>query len=168
MRVGPGLVLAVVASAVVWQRSPLPQPPAPPARSPEELSKYFGGADAPSTPGDFAPDPKWLPSQREALGLSTTQAQHLEVLAARWQRDTQPLRAALAGAQARFEREMAQDKGRGVSLQVLAERAAPVTELSAQVAAAHRSWWAEASQVLGAAQREQARGLWRERLKRRA
>ena len=166
LRVGPGLVLAAVASVFVLQRSPLQQSPVPASRPPEELPKYFG-SPAPSAPVESAPDPQWLLTQRAVLSLSAAQSRRLQVLVSHWERDTQPLRAELARAQSRFEREMAQDKGRGVSLQVLRERAAPVTELSARMAAARGAWWGEASQVLGAAQRERARDLWQVRLNRR-
>jgi len=107
-----------------------------------------------------APDPDWLLSQRKALSLNAAQTRRLSALHARWQRDTRELRAMLTNASQQFQRDMANERKDAVTLQVLSERAAPVAELSQQLAQARRAWWSEAAQVLSAVQRRRAETAW--------
>ncbi len=176
-RFGPGLLLAIIASVVVWQRQPLPRDA--PARTVPDAAEYLKDLPQKGLPQKglpqrqgrespplfdralpAAPDPNWLLSQRKALALNTEQTRKLESLRARWQRDTRQLRAMLAHASEEFQRDMANEKERAVSLQVLQERAAPVAELSRQLAQARRAWWNEAAPVLSVEQRQRAEAEW--------
>jgi len=161
-RIGPGLVLAIIAIVLVWTR--MPRQPGPPPGSP--LGSPPGGGPAqvqrtelaPASPS--APDPAWLLDQSRALELSPAQTAKLTALKARWDRETGDLRAELAGAEADFQRRMREDAGAPVSMPELQERAAPVSEMARQLGAARKAWWAEASTVLTESQRARAETMW--------
>lgn len=162
-RFGPGLLLAIIASVVVWQRQPLRRDA--PVRTVPEAGEYVNLSQPDTTseadrPLPAAPDPDWLLSQRKALSLNAAQTRRLSALHARWQRDTRELRAMLTNASQQFQRDMANERKDAVTLQVLSERAAPVAELSQQLAQARRAWWSEAAQVLSAVQRRRAETAW--------
>ncbi len=167
-RFGPGLLLAIIASVIVWQRQPLRAP----ARTVPEAAAYLkSSSQAKSREGgaefvpafSAAPDPDWLLSQRKALALSAGQTRNLGSLRARWQRDTRELRAMLARASEQFQRDMESGKERAVTLPEIQERAAPVAELSRQLAQARRAWWSEASGLLSVEQRKRAEADWARR-----
>ncbi len=158
-RVGPGLLLAVAASVWVWRQQ---SPPAPRGgQSPPRIERTRADNRAADTPLLSAPDPDWLLARQNTLGLNRTQ----DALHARWQRDTQTLRAALARATAQFEQETAAARS-GVTIGALQERARPVSELSRQLADARRAWWDEAADVFTPSQRQQAEQAWAQRFAR--
>jgi hypothetical protein len=160
LRFGPGLLLAVIASVVVWRLSP------PDARGiasgPPRIERTQRVA-LPHPPPS-APDPAWLLEQRDALRLTAPQMAKLSRLRARWDRDTRALREALDHASAEFDRSMGGAGGPGQTMEQLQERAAPVSHLSRQLTAARRAWWSEAATVLTAAQRRRAEEAWARRL----
>lgn len=155
-RFGPGLLIALMAVLVLWRQLPPSGDQAPQVKRTR--------LDAVSGPSRSAPDPAWLLEQREALHLSAPQRQRLSRLRARWDRDTQALRTAMAHASAEFDRGMASRERRSFTLQELQDRAAPVAEYSRQLAAARRAWWDEAATILTAAQRQRAEQAWARRL----
>ena len=162
-RFGPGLVTAFVAAMFVYQRAPMQR--AEPRRTVPQASEMVGNKAA-SSSNDIlpaAPDADWLWSQRQSLNLNAQQTHQLQKLHARWQRDTRDLRADLARATRQFEREMAQEKARPDTLQVLAARGAPLAELSRRLAQARRAWWNEAAPLFSSAQRAQAQAAWKRR-----
>jgi hypothetical protein len=155
--VGPGLLIAVVASVLIWR-----QLPATREVPPTVTRTRVEAGPVPAPPG--APEPGWLLQQRNDLRLNPKQVQKLSRLRARWERDTRALHQDLARASAEFNHHMAGDDGRGLTMQELHERAAPVTELSRQLSDARRAWWSEAAAVLTASQRRQAERAWVQRL----
>lgn len=157
LRIGPGLILALVAIWILW---PHLREEGPGSRSP---SIQRTRVDPLPNPPPTAPDPGWLLKQRQALGLSADQVRKLTRLRDRWDRDTQALREELAQATAEFERGMPAGGERGVTMEQLRERAAPVSELSRQLVDARRAWWEEARAVLTAHQRRQAEAAWAQR-----
>lgn len=158
--IGPGLVLALVASVIVWSNLP-PEPSGPPRVIPTQRA----GDPAPP-PG--APDPSWLVEQREKLQLTPPQMERLRRLERRWDRDTRALREALAQESARVSRALSQGDGQRVTLQQIQELAGPVSTLSLQLSDARRAWWEEAGKALSPAQRQEAERLWSARLQRKA
>lgn len=171
LRVGPGLLLAALASLVLWRLSPpIPDGPAPALPPPAPAQ---GVAVPPA-----APDPDWLFTTRGALGLTPAQERRLGVLHSRWRRDTEPLRNALAQASAEFDRAARAEwpskatttangaaAPRGMTLEDIRQHAGPLSALSRDLADARRSWWEEAAtRVLTPAQRERAERAWAERL----
>lgn len=162
-RFGPGLVIAIIAAIFVYQRAPLQREV--PLRTVPQASEIARDATAPPSAVALpaAPDADWLWSQRAILNLSASQTRRLQTLHARWQRNTQELQAELARASAQFERDMAQEKAHPDTLQVLAERGAPVADLSRQLAQARRAWWNEAAPIFSAAQRAQLENKWTRR-----
>lgn len=160
-RFGPGLLLAIVASVIVWRR----MPPgtfggsAPPRIETAQIEAF------PASPPS-APDPAWLLLQRDTLRLSASQRKKLEMLRNRWERDTRELRGALDRASNEFNRSVrgaAKEGEHGLTMQQLQERAAPVSELSRQLADDRRAWWNEAAQVLTTSQRQRAEEAWARR-----
>lgn len=156
LRVGPGLLLALLAVALIWNR--MPRQPGPPPASKPEVIREETPRGAPS-----APDPEWLLTKSRALGLRAEQEARLSALVERWRRDTRELRGQMEAAQADFESAMRAGEGRPAGIDEIRGRAAPITELSRQMADARRAWWAEASGVLSARQREQAETMWARR-----
>lgn len=156
-RFGPGLLLAIVASVIVWQWMP-------PGFLPKSLAPRLEKSQIEEFPAarPSAPEPAWLLSQRWELGLSETQVQKLEQLRIRWKRDTGQLRGELVRASHEFNRSMSDNGGR-LTMQQLQERAAPVSEISRQLADARRAWWAEAATTLTASQRQRAEAAWARR-----
>ncbi len=158
-RIGPGLVLTIVASLLLWRQLP-------PRRNGRvdppriERTRVDAVLDAPLS----APDPEWLLAQRDTLRLSTAQVQKLVKLQGRWNRDTRELREALARISDQFNREMGTGGGRGVTMKALRERAAPISSLSRQLADARQAWWGEAAAVLTPAQQRRAEQAWAKRL----
>jgi hypothetical protein len=178
LRFGPGLVLALIASLLVWRQFP-PAGGGPPRLERTRLDaipnwqageERFGaqrqrrGPDPGVAPPPSAPDPAWLLEQRDALRLTAPQMAKLSRLRARWDRDTRALREALDHASAEFDRSMGGAGGPGQTMEQLQERAAPVSHLSRQLTAARRAWWSEAATVLTAAQRRRAEEAWARRL----
>lgn len=163
-RVGPGLLLAVAASVWVWRQQ---SPPAPRGggQSPPRIERTRADNRAADAPLLSAPDPDWLLMQQNTLGLDEKQTARLRALHARWQRDTQTLRATLARATAQFEQETAAARS-GVTIGALQESARPVSELSRQLADARRAWWDEAAAVFTPSQRQQAEQAWAQRFAR--
>lgn len=156
LRVGPGLVLALLAIVLLWptlrdgmrsdrpriERSQLAVIPAPPA----------------------APELGWLLEQRDALELTPAQGEKLGRLKTRWDRETQSLREGLDEASREFERGIGGGEGPPRSIQQIQERAAPLSELSRRLAEARRAYWSEAARLLTPAQRRQAEDAWTRRL----
>jgi hypothetical protein len=155
LRVGPGLLIAVVASVVLWRQSP--PPGGPPA-----VTRTRVEATHPALP--TAPDPAWLLEQQAALGLTAPQVRKLGRLKSRWERDTHALSEALVQASAAFDERAAAAGEKGVTVQQLQEWAAPVSDLTRQLAEARRAWWSEAGAVLSRSQRRQAEEAWARRL----
>ncbi|HXI18816.1 MAG TPA: hypothetical protein VNM48_20820 [Chloroflexota bacterium] len=160
-RFGPGLLLAIVASVIVWRRMPPGTfgDSAPPRIETAQIEAF------PASPPS-APDPAWLLSQRDTLRLSASQRKKLEMLRNRWERDTRELRGALDRASNEFNRSVrgaAKEGEHGLTIQQLQERAAPISELSRQLADARRAWWNEAAQILTNSQRQRAEEAWARR-----
>lgn len=153
-RFGPGLLLALLASAIVWYKMP-------PTDSRPRMEHMT--VEVPHIAGLSAPDPDWLWEQRVALGLNEAQAKKLRHFQIRWDRNTQALRKALEDALAAFEQSMPSSEGHVLSLQQLKKQAAPVSELSRQLLEARRAWWSEAATVLTPSQRQQAEQAWSRR-----
>jgi hypothetical protein len=128
---GPGLVLTLIASVIVWRQFP----PAGSGPLRIERSRLNAVPNPPATP-----DPAWLLEQQGMLGLNAAQVRQLSRLRRRWDHDTRALREALAHASAEFEQGMRADGGRGQSIEQLQERAAPVSQLSRQLSDARRAW----------------------------
>lgn len=154
LRFGPGMVLALLAGVLIWNG--MPRQPGPPPSSPGVIRETAPGPKGPPS----APDPAWLLTQAEPLGLTPEQTAKLTRLERRWDRDTRDLRARIDAAQAEFERGMREREGQPASMQELQERAAPVSDLSRQLASARRAWWSEASGALTPGQRQKAETMW--------
>lgn len=155
-RFGPGLLLAIAAILLVWPHLPRS------GGGPPRIARTR--ADAVPNPPPGAPEPAWLLEQRHALRLSPPQVRKLNKLRARWDRDTQALRTALARSAAEFDRSMVAAGGQRATVQQLQERAAPVSEFSRQLLDARRAWWDEAATLLTGSQRRRAEQMWARRL----
>ncbi|MBW3625668.1 MAG: hypothetical protein KY468_19925 [Armatimonadetes bacterium] len=158
--IGPGLVLALIASFVLWRKMPS-EPSGPPRVIPTQRA-----GDPASPPG--APDPSWLVKQKETLQLAPPQMERLRRLERRWDRETRALREALTQESARVDRALSQGDGQRVTLQQIQELAGPASDLSRQLSDARRAWWEEAGEALSPAQRKEAERLWSTRLQRKA
>ncbi len=153
LRIGPGLLLALTAIAWGWPYL------FPPAVKPK-IERTLQSQSPVTVPS--APDPNWLLEQRANLKMSDAQFQKLSQLQTRWTRDTRQLQTAIDAATRDFNASMSADKG--VAMEQLQTRAAPLSELSRQMADARRAWWSEASLVLDAEQRKRAQELWQRHL----
>lgn len=154
-RIGPGLVLAVLAGVAIWRWLP--------AGSVGPPHIVRSSATATTTIGLSAPDPVWLLGQRDALNLSVSQTKRLAGLQTRWDRDTQELREALERARAEFAQTAPPQDGGGATLQQIEEQAAPVSHLTRQLLEARRAWWGETAVILTPTQRQQAELAWAQR-----
>jgi hypothetical protein len=152
-RLGPGLLLAIAASAFLWWQFP------PQSNAPLRIERTPHTAPVPPS----APEPAWLLSQQEHLEMSQAQFAKLNRLRARWDRDTRDLHGKLKRASAEFNRGMTSVSGSSLTLQQIQERAAPVSDLSHQLADARAAWWEEASQTLSHEQRQRAEHNWAQR-----
>ena len=157
MVIGPGLILALLASGfVLWsQRKETALAPRNPASTPAGNS---GLSNIP-LPAP-APDLAFALRQRSALSLSRQQVRQLAQLEQQFEQETAEARAELDQASQAFAREMRERAGKGVPLPELQERTAVVGQLSRQLAAARRLYWARAVRILTPAQRGQAEALW--------
>ena len=158
-RVGPGLLLAIIGSVLLWRQLP-PGPGGSTGPPRMERTRVDVTPVAPLS----APDPNWLLSQKEVLGLSAGQVQKLTKLEARWSRDTHELRDEIARASEEFNRDMASGGAKGVTIEALREKAAPVSALSRELTEARRAWWGDARKVLTPAQQKKAETRWQARL----
>lgn len=150
IRVGPGLVLAILASIAVWAFMP---------RQPSR-STILPSSAALAPVAASAPDPHWLFHQARALGLTPAQASKLGRLVARWDRDTESLRGSLQSEAEAFQKGMADRAGKPANVQQVKQDAAPMASLSRQMADARRAWWADARTVLTPDQRAMAETAW--------
>jgi hypothetical protein len=156
---GPGLLLAVIAVLLAWRFAP---------RESEKPRLERTPVSTAATTGLSAPEPAWLLAHRDALGLAPVQVARLDALQARWQKNTQPIRAQLETAGADFARSLPAGDGRGVTIQQVREQATPVSERTRQLLAARRAWWGEAAVVLTPAQKQEAERAWAQRFTARA
>jgi hypothetical protein len=154
-RFGPGLLLVILASVIVWQKMP-------PTGSRPRIERKT--VEVPHASVLSTPEPAWLLAQQDTLGLNEAQRRRLRRLQIRWDRNTQALREALENASTTFAHSMpSSDAGAVVSLQQLKKQAAPVSEWTRQLLAARRAWWSEAATVLTPLQKRQAEQLWSSR-----
>ena len=151
-RVGPGLILAILASVAVWAF--MPREPSRPKILPSPA------ASAPAVAS--APDPHWLLRQTDALGLTSAQVSKLGRLVARWDRNTAGLRRELDAATADLQKRMPGQPGTKLSVPQIQQEAAPMADLSRQMADARRAWWADARTVMTPDQRARAEAAWSE------
>jgi hypothetical protein len=145
--IGPGVVIAIIATVWFWPQLAPPKPQVSPAQTATRI-------------GLSAPEPEWILQQAKQLQLSSSQKINLQKLRDRWNRDTRQLRAELQRATAQFN-----DDGRAASLPELQNKMAPVSQLSRQLNDARRLWWNEARQTLNAAQQKRAEELWANRFR---
>ena len=155
-RVGPGLLLAVMASVFVWMR--VPRQPGPPPGGPPQTLPAQTTASRPS-----APDPEWVLKNAERLKLTPAQTVTMRRLDGRWEKETRELRAELKAASTDFDGAMAASGSKGLPLADVQRLAVPVSDLTRQLAAARRAWWDEASTHLSSAQRKSAEKAWSSR-----
>lgn len=149
-RLGPGLLLAILASVAVWAFMP---------REPGRLkTEPLAAASMPAVAS--APDPHWMLRQSESLGLSPAQASTLRQLVSRWDHDTADLRRELDNATADLKKQIPSNPGAKLSTQQLMQEAAPLSALSRQLADARRAWWADARTVMTPRQRAVAETTW--------
>lgn len=160
-RVGPGLVLAVVASIFIWMRATR-QPGHTPAGPLSAAAVQQAGVSRTS-----APDPEWIMENAGTFHLTSDQAATMRRLAARWGRETRDLRGDLAAATKDFDAAMEAKGGGGIPLADVQRLGLPVSDLTRQLASARRSWWGEASTHLSAAQRTAVEEAWSRRFERR-
>ena len=157
---GPGMLIAVAASAVLWPR--LPHVQNAPSGPPRIERTGTAGSDPAPPPG--APDPAWLTGREGELGLDPAQANRLRSMRARWDRETRALRQAIDRESSRLNQALAppglSKEDPRITMNRIRELAGPVTELSRQLMHARRAWWDEASTVLSPSQRRQAERLW--------
>jgi hypothetical protein len=101
------------------------------------------------------------------LRLTDDQLARLRRLHGQWETETADQRAALEREQKALERFMkeTEESGRRASLAEIQRRAAPVSDLSAQLASARRDYWHRALQVLDPDQRRAAQNALRRELK---
>ncbi len=143
-RVGPGLIVAIALSLVVYytQRNSLaPRQP---------VIQRTVETEEPST-AILAPTVDSILQENRSLNLSKEQAAKLESLQMEWDHSTASQQQALHLAQAAFQKWMDSKKGRA-SLQDIQSHAAAVTAVSRELAAKRHAWWQRAKQVLDAKQ----------------
>lgn len=153
LRIGPGLLLALTAIAWGW---PYLFPPDAKPKIERTLQSQLPATFA------SAPNPTWLLSQRANLKMSDAQFQKLRALQQRFARDTRELQSSIDAATREFNASMNADKS--ATMEELQTRAAPLSELSRQMADARRAWWSEAAQVLDTKQRKRVQELWSQHL----
>lgn len=156
VRFRPGLTLALGAIILLWAtlRDGFP------GGRPRIEQSRAREATAAVPPPPAAPELGWLLARKDALGLKSVQVEMLQRVQERWDRDTQGLREALDLASAQFNRDRGAPGAHGVNIQALRAKAAPVSDLSRQLAQARLIYWSEASQILTRPQRRQAEEAW--------
>lgn len=143
-RVGPGLIVAIALSVVVYytQRSSL----APRQPVIQRTVETEGSGTA-----ILAPTVDSILQETRSLNLSKEQVTKLESLQMEWNHSTASQQQALHLAQAAFQKWMDSKKGRA-SLKEIQSHAAAVTALSRELAAKRQTGWQRAKQVLDAKQ----------------
>jgi len=173
VRLGPGLILALIGSVVVWRGSPGHLRPSyrPYSRSlshpviaPTATASRGARIEPPAPALPSAPSLDFVLEHRAEVGLTAAQVQALRTVDRQWQRQIGPRRDALDRAARAFRSEMDAHKGRGAALQELRQGAAEMSALSRQLAGDRRAAWDQASSSLSVIQRERAERLWRERI----
>lgn len=141
-RVGPGLVIAIVLSALIYfvQRQSLaPRRPI--------IQRTVASAGAESLV--LAPTIGFILQESAALELSKQQVRKLESLRKEWEAATLSERKALETAEAEFDKWRAANQKRGgVSLQEVQSHTAALSQLSGALAAERRLYWERAQAVL--------------------
>ena len=156
LRIGPGVLIALTAIAWGWPYL------FPPDKPPVVERTLTAPEDAPLSAPSSAPDPAWLLSQRDALKMTDAQFTKLSALQQRFARDTRELQAQIDAATRDFDGAMNAKKA--ATIEQLQTRAAPLSELSSQMASARGAWWSESSLALNASQRKSARAAWLQHL----
>jgi hypothetical protein len=155
MRVGPGLLLAIVAAALLWRGRPdrsAADRVASPAAASQRTMSY--------TPPPAAPPLPYVLEHGDELHLTPAQRRSLTALERRCAAETAALREALDRAAGQFRSDM---EGRPASeaMRGFRERSAAIGEYSRRLAAARRACWEDAARGLTAAQRTRAEDRWR-------
>lgn len=156
LRLGPGLAVALLLSAVVYVsemgfRLPWQSGNHPPPILERQLIHARGGK------GRLAPVPevKSLLERAEAIGLSAEQVKSLKKLQAEWERNTARSRAELEEQSMQFRKFMeAAQKGGRVSVSQIQEQAQPVSTLSAELLSQRLQYWQRAMKILTHDQRK--------------
>lgn len=156
LRIGPGVLLAL--TAIAWGWPTLFPPAKPPVVQRTVAAPQTATENAPPS----APDPTWLLGQRRELAMTDAQFQKISALQQRFARDTRELQASIDAATRDFNAGMSADNA--ATMEGLQARAAPLSELSSQMASARRAWWSEASLALNALQRKSAQTAWLQHL----
>jgi hypothetical protein len=154
-RFGPGLLVAIAASLLVWRFAP-PRDAGKPVVEPMSIS-------AGERSKLSAPDPVWLWSHKYPLGLDASQVTRLQGLEGRWERDTKALRDELDRASKEFSQEGSSARRQSATIEQIRGQADPVSDLTRQLLESRRAWWEEATVVLTPAQRQQAEKAWSKR-----
>lgn len=150
--VGPGLVAALVAVALVaanrWQ------PPAPPAAPLPPPTQDREALLPPVNSEGISPEPAWLLNHVELFSLTAEQRQHIQELQAAFERDTAADRQALDQASAAFVDYMKSAQANNkIDPAEVKRRNAASGPLSARVAKARQESWAKVDALLTPKQR---------------
>lgn len=148
LRFGPGLFLALVATAVLWPRTQGEGP---------KLDRRAGATLPAPAP---APDLEWLLRKRDDLNLRPDQVAALDRLRNQQALETRTDREALDQASTEFNRQMMGDREKGLPLPQLQDRTAAVSQLSRRLAEGRHLYWTRAGRVLTAEQRQRAEEKW--------
>jgi hypothetical protein len=154
---GPGLMIALVLSFYIAYQRGLFTKPGPP---------IVEHAPAPGPAQPPAADIEFLLDRSDELALTDAQVQRLRDLSRQWEASTADQRAAADRAAREFDAFMKQTSksGKPAALEEIQRRAATVSELSAALAQARRSYWQRALLVLEPDQRTKAEQALREHL----
>lgn len=156
---GPGVIIAILLSAVVWVSWGPPGSDHPDGLTPEAVREARRQAPAPAAEG-LVPEPTWLRRYAEAVELTADQRAKLDTLIADWQAETGEATAALDTESAALSGVLAQDQERGAANRaLLREQAGAYSSLSGQLAEARQATWAAALDLLTLEQRERVREL---------
>ncbi len=139
---GPGTLLALVASAIVllYYNRPIPHPP--------PLIEHQVSTFGPRGEDFLAPEIPWILQHQQELRLTPKQRQNLEALAQEWIIATKNQREDLQQASAEFEAFMKEQRDRRILLPEIRRRAEPLSLLSAALSAERRRYWAKAKTFL--------------------
>ncbi len=155
-RIGPGILLAILAALLLWRA--MPGYRSGPGPRPPQL-------DLRPRVGLSAPDPEWLVKEGKEIGLDAGQMRQMRDLEARWQRDTRGIRAELSRATSDLAARM-RKAGSGATLEQMERQATPISDLTRELLQARSAWWSQASGVMTEEQRKRAEQAWANRFSR--
>ncbi len=154
LRVGPGLLIAAVLSVVVWSQWGKYETAARQAKPRLPIIERQLISSSTETDAGPIPELKFILDRSDALKLNSSQRERIMKLQQDWLHRYAPKVAAAQHA-ADTTREYLQQKQQSSRVPVaqIQNNATPLISLSAEISAARRSYWSQATKLLSSSQR---------------